>query len=170
MAGGRTRAFPSLRKLGFGGRISPLLLIPAGWCGAWSDPDRREPALLPIKGGHGTTGSSFANRVKCYPAGLMGEINDVMPVGQCSLVTRQWALAAGRPGLEPRSSTSNLCTFVQPTPSLRSLHHCKMRIIRPTLQGDCEKGIMQHSTWYMADTEQMAAIMIVPGSEKVHSL
>lgn len=77
---------------------------------------------------------------------------------------------SGKAWIGPRSPTSSLCALVQASLSLRLPPHCKRRIIRPTLQGDCEKGIVQHSTWYIADAEQMAAIMIVPGSEKVHSL
>lgn len=60
------------------------------------------------------TDSLFAEQVQCRPAGLMGELDDIMPVGQCSLVTGN--------GLWPRqawsgtcSPTANLCAFVQAT-------------------------------------------------------
>lgn len=90
-------------------------------------------------GGPGATGFSFANEVKCHPAGLMGELNEVMLVGQSILVTLEglwWQVGLdGSPALPPLTCG---CLF-RPLLSLHfSFLNCKMRIITPTLQGSCE--------------------------------
>lgn len=81
----------------------------------------------------GTTDSLFAKQVQCYPAGLMGELSDVMHARKCSLVTGD--------GLGPRegwtgtfSLASNLCAFVHAILSLSfGLLNYKTRIVRPNL-------------------------------------
>lgn len=103
-----TSGFPSLRDLDLlvsFWSMNPLL-FPCGLrvSQTWEIPARR-PVLR-------KTDSLFAKQVQCHPAGLMGELDDVMHVGQCSLVTGD-GVWSRQTGVGTCSPTSNLCTFVQ---------------------------------------------------------
>lgn len=116
----------------------------------------------------GATDSLFAKQVLCHPAGVMGELDDVMHMGQCSLVTAD--------GLWPRqawigtcSATSSLCVFAQVTSvsEIRFLplenENCKPYLAG--LLGEENKS-SKRSARYVADTEQMVAITIESGRRR----